>query len=210
MVVVLVGILAVIAFFGLSIAGWVIGSYNTFVVAMQDLKTQWSNIKTEYQRRADLIMNLVESVKGYARHEKETLKAVIEARSGNFGKTKADEIKNLKGLDKTLNRLMLVFEQYPNLKADTQFTHLNEELVETENRINIARTDYNTTVRSYNVLIKMFPKNILANMFNFRAEDFFEAEEGAEKAPKISFEPKQKAQSNIPKKVKKTPNKKRK
>lgn len=185
--VVFVAIIAVIIFIALVIAGWIAGMFNTFVVARQDMETQWSNVKTEYQRRADLIMNLVASVKGYIKHERETLKEVIAARSGNFGATRGEEIGKMKGIDKFLSRLMLLQEQYPMLKADTQFTQLNEEVVETENRVNIARTDYNNTVRDYNILIKMWPRYYFANRWKYVEGIFFVSEQGVEKAPVVKF-----------------------
>lgn len=171
----------------LGLAGWLIGLYNTFVTAVQDIKNQWSNVKTEYQRRADLFMNLVESVKAYTKFEKETLTQVIQARSGNFGKTQAEEMKKLKGLDGVFGRLMVVFERYPKLKAGEQYKDLMNEIRITEDRINIARTDYNSLVRDYNVLIKMFPNNKLAQMFGYTESVFFENEKGTEKAPKIDM-----------------------
>jgi LemA protein len=182
------GIGIVLGLFIIILLGWGIGSYNTFVTAMQDIKNMFSNIKTEYQRRADLIYNLVESVKGYQKFEKETLTEVIKARQGiNFGKSQQDQMKKMGELDKFFSKLAVVFEKYPKLKTNEQYNTLTKELKLTENRINIARTDYNSIVRDYNIFIKEFPRFILANMFGFKEELFFENEKGTEKAPKIKL-----------------------
>lgn len=179
---------AVVLGTGLVTVGYGIGTYNTMVIAVNDVNTQWSNVKTEYQRRTDLILNLVATVKGYAKHEKETLAAVIQARAGNFGKTKEAEVKTLQGIDKSLNRLLLLTESYPMLQASESFRDLMDEVKMTENRINIARTDYNETVRDYNILLTVFPKNIIAGLFHFSSEVFFELQDpDAAKAPKINF-----------------------
>ena len=187
----MIGILGAIgilfAVFIFMLISWAIGSYNTFVTALQDVKNMWSNIKTEYQRRADLVYNLVESVKGHQKFEKETLTQVIQARSGHFGKTTHDEIKKMGDLEKTFSRLMAVVEQYPSLKSEKQYEILMKELKMTENRINIARTDYNGIVRDYNIYIKEFPRFILANMFGFKEQEFFENEADTDKAPKINL-----------------------
>lgn len=178
------------AFIGITIvtAGWGIGTYNTMIVAFNDVKNQWSNVKTEYQRRADLIVSMVESVKGYAKHERATLFEVMQVRNGNFGKTKAEEMKKLKGFDQALHRLLMVQEAYPELKANDTFLELMDELKVTENRVNIARTDYNETVRDYNILLTVFPKNIIAGIFHFVPEQYFELQDaGSERAPKVSF-----------------------
>jgi len=179
---------AIILFVCLSCLGWGIMTYNIFIQLKQDIKNQWSNIKTEYQRRADLFMNLLSSVKGYTKHEKTTLKEVIEARAGNFGKDIKTQIKKLNGLDKTFQKLMLLTENYPILKASENFMDLQQNIKETENRINIARTDYNAILNEYNTRIQTIPTSIIANMFNFKSEQYFESEVGSEKSPKISFD----------------------
>lgn len=169
--------------------GWAVGSYNTFVIAQQDIKTMWSNVKTEYQRRADLFINLATAAKAYLKHEKETLTQVIQARNGlTPGMSKQAELMKLKGLEGLFSKLAVVFEKYPKLKADQTIKDLMSELKETENRVNIARTDYNSLVRDYNILIKVFPKNYLANLFGFKEEIFFELDnKEAFKAPKIEL-----------------------
>jgi LemA protein len=171
----------------LIFAGWLIGLYNTLVVAVQDIRNMMGNIKTEYQRRADLFMNLVESVKGSTRFEKDTLTQVIAARGGNLGKTPAETMSKLKGLEGALSKLMVVFERYPELKATKNYEKLMEEIRITEDRINIARTDYNAIVRDYNIMTKSFPQNYFARIFKFGEELYFENEPESTKAPKIDM-----------------------
>lgn len=185
--VIVVLLLAIIVFFILATTGWVIGSYNTFVSADQDINNMWSNIKTEYQRRSDLFYNLVETTKAYIKHEKGTLTELTKARAGNFGNTKIDEAKNMKGLEGMFSRLLAVVENYPNLKAVEQTQELFKEIRITEDRINVARTEYNGIVRDYNILIKQFPKNMIARRFGFEKAIFFENEKETDKAPKIDL-----------------------
>lgn len=172
----------------LGAVGWVIGSYNTFRIGQQDIKTQWSNIRTEYQRRADLFYNLVQSVKSYKKFEKETLVEVIAARNGNFGQTQPAQATKMRQLDGIFSKLMLLVEQYPKLQANEQHNKLMEEIRITEDRINVARTDYNEIVGDYNKLVVTFPKNIIANSFNFAQEMFFENAPETNDAPKIKLE----------------------
>lgn len=167
--------------------GWGIGSYNTFKIGQQDIKTQWSNILSEYQRRADLFFNLVESTKSHKKFEQQTLLGVAQARSGNFGTNKAEQMKKLKGLDGLFNKLMVVFERYPNLQSYKQHDKLMEEIRITEDRINVARTDYNEIVGDYNKLVTTFPKIIIAAMFKFAAEQFYKNDEGSNSSPKIDL-----------------------
>lgn len=183
--IVLVAILVILVFISMITIGWVVGSYNTFIVAKQDLKNQWSNVLTEYQRRADLFYNMVEATKSYKDFEEETLTKVIKARSGAFSGNVREEMKNLNELDSIFSRMLLVWEQYPNLKAIEQYNKLTEEIQRTENRVQIARSDYNSLVRSYNILISKFPKGILANMWGYKQEAFFESKAGTGEAPKI-------------------------
>lgn len=178
----------VTALVGLSVVGWGIGSYNTFRVGQQDIKTQWSNIKTEYQRRADLFYNLVQAVKSVKKFEQETYIGLAAARSGSYGNNKASEMKKLKGLDGFFNRLMAVMEAYPKLQAHEQYKALMEEIRITEDRINIARTDYNEIVGDYNKLITTFPKMIIASLFRFPVEEFFQSDETEKTAPKINLD----------------------
>ncbi len=182
-------ILGVSIFLVMSFMGWIIGTYNILAAGKVNIGTQLSNIKTEYQRRADLFYNLIESVKSYKKFEKSTLEEVTKARNPNyFGKGFGDVKKQLGKLDNVFSKLMLVFERYPNLKANEQHNKLMEEIRITEDRINVARTDYNDVVREYNLVINIFPSNLIASMFRFAQEEFFANEEGTSKAPKISLD----------------------
>jgi len=171
----------------LLICGWLVGVYNMLVIALQTIKNQWSNVKAEYQRRADLFYNLAASIKSYKTFENETFVQLAQARNGQFGKNKAEEFKTLKDLDKTFSKFLLTYEAYPQLKASELYHDLNDELKMTENRINIARTDYNVLVRDYNILIKTFPNMLIAAKFGFSIEAFYESEVGTEKAPKLEL-----------------------
>ena len=171
-----------------SLIGWGWGSYNFFVTGQQNIETMFSNIKTEYQRRADLFYNLVEATKSHARFEKDTLTQVIAMRQGNFGSNPKEAMKKMQGFNGLLSKLMLVVERYPKLRSTEQYQILMKETRITEDRINIARTEYNDTVREYNLSVKTFPRNIVAGMFHFTEHEFFESEEGVEKAPKMNLE----------------------
>jgi len=184
---ILIIVLSVIAFVFLVFGGWILGGYNVLVKGKQNIKTMFSNIKTEYQRRADLFYNLAEATKSYAKFEKDTLTQVIAMRNGNFGKNPKEAMKKMKGLDGFLGKLMVVVERYPQLRATEQYKTLMSETRITEDRINIARTNYNDVVREYNLFVVSFPSNILAGMFNFAEEDYFENEAGTEKAPKMDL-----------------------
>lgn len=182
--VVLIVVIAVAAIFAISL----ISGYNGLVSAKASVDEQYSNIQTNLQRRSDLIPNLVNTVKGYTSHESEVLKNVSDARAKLAGATTAEEAAAADGeLSNALSRLLVVVENYPDLKADTQFTALTDELAGTENRIAVARTRYNEAAKSYNVQIKKFPKVILANMFGFDEAVYFEASENAQSAPQVSF-----------------------
>lgn len=173
------------------------GSYNNMVSYEEGIKSQWSQVENVYQRRADLIPNLVNTVKGYAEHEKEALSAVIEARSkatstninaNNLNPEQLQQFQNAQSsLSSALSRLMVVVERYPNLKANQNFLELQAQLEGTENRIAVERRKFNEAVRNYNTYIRKFPKNIYANMFNFEEKPYFEAEEKAEEAPVVEF-----------------------
>ena len=186
-------ILAVIA----VVAVWAVTGYNGLVKADEAVNTAWSNVENQYQRRADLIPNLVNTVKGYAAHEKETLDAVIAARAratqvtvdaGNMTPEMLQEYqKNQSEVGAALGRLLAVAEAYPDLKANTNFLELQAQLEGTENRISVERRNFNEAARSYNTSIRTFPKNLLAGMFGFEKRPYFEAQEGAEKAPEVKF-----------------------
>lgn len=181
-------VFAVIIFLILVFAGWIVGIYNTLVTAFQDIKNQWSNVKTEYQRRADLFVNLAESVKSHARFEKTTLTEVIKARTGNFGTTPQQEMKSLKKLDNAFSRLLVTFERYPELHSNKLYKQLMEDVRETEDRVNVARTAYNDLVRDYNIYVKRFPNFYFANLFNYKEYEYFEVDTPeANKSPKMDL-----------------------
>jgi LemA protein len=173
------------------------GTYNQMVSLSEQVEKQWSDVENVYQRRADLIPNLVNTVKGYAEFEQETLTQVIEARakatSTNINPENLDAQSLQKfqqaqsGLGSALSRLMVVVERYPQLKANQNFLDLQAQLEGTENRIAVERRKFNEAARQYNTYIRQFPKNIYANLFDFEKKPYFEAEQGAEEAPKVEF-----------------------
>jgi len=179
------GITAVILFIIFITVGWFIGTFNTLVQATQDINNQWSNVKTEYQRRADLFYNMVEVTQSYAKFEKDTMTAVTQARGGNFQGTKEDQMKEMSKLDATFSRLLVTFEAYPNLKANEQYTKLMDQIQQTENRVQIARTDYNALIRNYNSYINKFPTRLLVSMYGYKEQKYFENEKATDSAPKI-------------------------
>ena len=185
-----IGVVALVAIFCYT-------SYNGLVTKEEGLDSAWSNVETQYQRRADLIPNLVNTVKGYAAHESETLGAVTEARA------RATSI-NLSASDLTpeklaafqqaqadvrsaLGRLIAVAENYPDLKANQNFLELQAQLEGTENRIAVARKDFNAAAQRYNVAVRRFPSNLIAGLFGFEKKPYFETSEGADKAPEVQF-----------------------
>lgn len=179
------------------IAVWTISGYNSLVGMDENVSNQWANVETQYQRRADLIPNLVNTVKGYAAHEKETLEGVIAARSQatqikldptDLTPEKLTEYQKAQGqLATALGKLLAITENYPDLKANQNFLELQAQLEGTENRINVARKNFNDSAKAYNTAIRRFPKNILAGMFGFDKRAYFEAAEGAEQAPQVQF-----------------------
>ena len=187
-------IVVVLLFAGYS---WVKGTYNTMVTQDEGVKTAWSQVENQYQRRMDLIPNLVNTVKGYATHEKGTLEGVVSARAeatkttidpSNLNEESMKKFQAAQGeLSSALSRLMLVIERYPDLKANQNFSELQAQLEGTENRISVERKRFNETAQSYNTYIRSFPTNVLAGMFGFQPKAYFSAESGAEKAPKVEF-----------------------
>lgn len=176
---------------------WGIKVYNAMVTEQEKVETAWGNVETSYQRRADLIPNLVNVVKGYAEHESSTFQAVTEARSkvGSI-QINADELTEEKmkefqaaqnELQGALSRLIAVSESYPELKANENFLELQSQLEGTENRINVARETFNETAKVYNTMIRKFPKNLVAMIFGFDKKPYFAAAEGADKAPTVQF-----------------------
>lgn len=165
-----------------------VGSYNGLVSSETSVDNKAAQIDTQLQRREDVIPNLVNTVKGYAAHEKEVFKAIADARSKLAGAgTTAEKAAANTELEGALSRLLVVVENYPNLKADTQFTRLMDELSGTENRIAVARQDYNNSVTAYNTKIKKFPAAVYASIFGFEKKDFFKAAPGAETVPEVQF-----------------------
>jgi len=169
---------------GMSLAG----IYNRLVAQDQQVKAAWAQVQNVLQRRADLIPNLVETVKGYATHEKEVFENVAEARSRLAGETSPREAAAANaGLTGALGRLLAIAENYPALKANENFIRLQDELAGTENRIAVERMRYNEAVQAFNTSIKRFPTNFLARMLGFSEKEYFEAEPGAQEAPKVKF-----------------------
>ena len=189
--------LLVIGVLILIMVGGTLTTYNGLIAKDEAVATAWGNIQSQYQRRADLIPNLVSTVKGYAKHESETLENVMAARakatqvtinSDNLTPEKLKQYQAAQGeLSQALGRLMAVSENYPNLKANENFSELQAQLEGTENRINESRQIYNSAVQTYDVSVRRFPANIVAGMFGFDKKNQFEAEAGAEKAPKVEF-----------------------
>jgi len=164
------------------------GSYNGLVSMEENVNKKWSDVDSQLQRRMDLIPNLVESVKGYSIHEKDVIKSVTDARAKLAGaKNVDDQIAGQNELSGALSRLLVVVENYPNLKADATFRNLMDELAGTENRLNIARMDYNQAVQQFDQSIRKFPTVIFARIFGFDAKPYFQADKGAGEAPKVNF-----------------------
>lgn len=173
----------------LAVLGWLFAAYNGLVRRKNQVKEAWSDIDVQLKRRYDLIPNLVETVKAYAKHEREAFENVTTARSAAMGaQTPAEHGKAENMLSGALKSLFAVAEAYPELKANTNFLELQRELSDTENKIQAARRFYNTNVRDYNTAIESVPTNIVASMFGFKAQEYFELENETEKAvPKVAF-----------------------
>lgn len=181
-IIIIFAVIILLVFYG-------IGVYNKLVNSKNKVKDQWAQIDVQLKRRADLIPNLVETVKGYAKHEKNALTEVIEARNkfvsaGSIN----EEIEANNQLTGALNKLFALSESYPELKANQNFISLQNDLKDTEDKISYARQFYNDTVLTYNNLVQMFPSNIIANMFKFEVYEFFKIEEKEKEVPKVSFE----------------------
>ncbi len=192
------GILGVLVVIGFMLVSWVVGHYNTLVTLEEQVTQSWSQVENQYQRRTDLIPNLVNTVKGYAAHEKETFTAVTEARAKvNNINMNADMLNDPQalqkfqaaqsGLSSALSRLLVTVEKYPELKANENFLQLQAQLEGTENRISVERKKFNQAVQVYNTKIRKFPTNIIANFSGFTKKAYFKAVEGSDVAPKVEF-----------------------
>jgi len=189
-------LIAVVAILVLLVSG-AISQYNKLVRLDEDVNSQWANVENQYQRRSDLIPNLVATVKGYASHEQETLEGVVSARAratqmtidpDNMTPEKLQQFQAAQGeLSSALGKLLMITENYPDLKANQNFRDLQVQLEGTENRIANERTQFNNMAKSFNATIRQFPSNILAGMFGFDKKIYFEAEEGSNKAPEVQF-----------------------
>jgi LemA protein len=181
----------------LLLGGCGCSGYNNMVKQDQDVKAKWGNVQSEYQRRSDLIPNLVNTVKGAANFEQETLTKVIEARAkatqttidpSNLTPENIAKFQQAQGeLSSSLSRLLVTVEKYPELKANQNFMDLQKQLEGTENRIKVSRNDFNGSVQSYNTTVRSFPNNIFANMFGFKEKGYFAADPGSEKSPTVDF-----------------------
>ena len=191
-------VVAAIAIVIIVLVLWGTGVYNSLVTLDEGVRTSWGQVETQYQRRADLIPNLVSTVKGYAAHEKEVLMGVTEARAKVGQITVTPEVLNnpqafqrfqaaQDGLSSALSRLLAVVENYPQLKANENFLVLQDQLEGTENRISVARQRFNTAVQGYNTTIRRFPASIVAGMTGFEQKQYFQAAEGADTAPAVEF-----------------------
>ena len=196
--IIILAVLGVILFLAFSIFGWATGIYNSLVTLDEKVNSAWSQVQNQYQRRLDLIPNLVEVVKGYAAHENEVFTQVAEARS-SVGKLQItpEVLKDPQafkqfqdaqsGLSSALSRLLAVAENYPQLKANENFLQLQAQLEGTENRISVERKRFNEVTQEYNTRVRTFPTSFLAGMMGFGQRQYFQAEAGAEKAPKVKF-----------------------
>ena len=188
--IVVLGVLAIVII-------WGVGRYNAIITAEENVNTAWSQVENQYQRRADLIPNLVETVKGYAAHESATLEDVIAARAKatqvvvDPTNATAEQIAAFQAaqgeLSQALGRLMAISENYPDLKASRNFAALQSQLEGTENRITVARNNFNEMARQFNTMIRRFPTNLIANAMNAEKRPYFEANDGADKAPQVQF-----------------------
>ena len=170
---------------------WFVGSYNSLISLSAGVDAQWAQVETQYQRRADLVPNLVSTVKGYAAHETELFTEITQLRS-QWGKSvssgdREGQIEAARGMDSAISRLLLVAENYPNLKASDNFLALQSQLEGTENRISVERMRYNERVRAYNVKIKRLPTVFIANMFGYTQKPYFESDEGSATVPTVQF-----------------------
>lgn len=189
-------LISVVAFIAILFM-WGTSGYNSLVTLREDVNSQWANVESQYQRRSDLIPNLVSTVKGYATHESSTLEGVVAARAKatqvtidpkNLTAEKLQEYQAAQGqVSSALGKLLMITENYPDLKANQNFLELQAQLEGTENRISVERNRFNDVAKSYDVTIQRFPKSIIAALFGFEKKPYFEAEKGSEKAPSVKF-----------------------
>ena len=189
-------LISVVAFIAILFM-WGASGYNSLVTLREDVNSQWANVESQYQRRSDLIPNLVSTVKGYATHESSTLEGVVAARAKatqvtidpkNLTAEKLQEYQAAQGqVSSALGKLLMITENYPDLKANQNFLELQAQLEGTENRISVERNRFNDVAKSYDVTIQRFPKSIIAALFGFEKKPYFEAEKGTEKAPAVKF-----------------------
>ena len=190
------GLIAVLVILAILVV-WGIKAYNSMVKQREAVNTAWSNVENTYQRRADLIPNLVSTVKGYAKHEQSTLEGVVEARAkatqikvdpANLDEASLKKFNDAQGeLGSALGKLLMIQENYPDLKANENFLELQSQLEGTENRINVARSNFNDTAKNYNTYLQKFPNNVISGLFGFKTKPYFEASPGTETAPKVEF-----------------------
>jgi len=182
-------VIGIVVLLALGVFGWAMGARNTLVTERESVNAAWSQVDVALQRRADLIPNLVETVKGIAKQEQVVIKEVTDARAALGGaRTPQEKIQANSQLDGALSRLLVIVENYPQLKSNENFLRLQDELAGTENRIAVERRKYNETVQRYNTDIGLFPTNIAASLFDFQRNDaYFKTEPGARTAPKVAF-----------------------
>lgn len=184
----LLGVIGAIVLIILLTGGWFLSTYNGFIAAEEGVDASWAQVESQYQRRADLIPNLVSTVKGYVAHEEEVFTEITAARSQwSSAATQQSKMEAAGSMDSAISRLLLVVENYPNLKANENFLALQSQLEGTENRIAVERMRYNEQVRAYNTKTKRMPAAIVANIFGFDEKLYFESDEGAEDAPEVEF-----------------------
>lgn len=184
---VLVALIAIVALIVIA-AMLIVPKYNKLVTGEETVEAAWAQVENQLQRRFDLVPNLVNTVKGYAEHEEEIFTQIADARTQYGNANTVEETADANNeLSSALSRLLVVIENYPNLKADAQFTRLMDELAGTENRLTVARKDYNDTVQQFNNDVRRFPGNLIAGMFSFEQKDYFEIKEGVEEAPAVDF-----------------------